>query len=136
MQDIQLVHDATANGAHAMLKKQLGSCGCKTWQRTCVNNGCSVVDIYAYTSDRGPEQGKVRTIMAAETLHDDTTLFVDWDCTMHATQLVIKSGLVIVEACWKSSGRSGGYFSGTACDRLSATRLYTTRRLPGTPRTH
>ena len=111
-QDCQIVSDATARGAHALLRKHLMSVGCKTWQRKCTN--ASVLDAYTYTSDRGLDQACVRSIMQSQTQDDDSVVFIDWGCTLHAVQLIIKAGLVIVENFWKSSGRLGGYFSGVA----------------------
>jgi hypothetical protein len=52
--DLQKVEDGTGRGTVAMLKKQLSSIGCPLWgtQGELLENDC-VLNIYAYTSDRG-----------------------------------------------------------------------------------
>ena len=60
--DIQVVQDSTTAGAHGMLSKQLASLGCKSWRELSHVQGSQlaaqpvVVDVYCYTSDRGPDQ--------------------------------------------------------------------------------
>ena len=110
--DIQLVGDSSAAGTHGLLKKQFASLGCKSWDRS-PRSGVGPIDIYGYTSDRGSDQAAVRKIMHAQTQDDPSCLFADWDCAMHATQLVVKSGMDVLNRFMKQLGFSP-FFSAVA----------------------
>ena len=117
--DIQIVEDGTASGTHGMLLKQFASCGCKTWLRKVGSRveAKHVIDMFCYTSDRGSEQAKVRKLASSEVLvtsQDPTCLWADWDCTMHATQLIVKTGLAILDAGLRKCGKNYTYFSSIA----------------------
>ena len=117
--DIQIVEDGTGPGTHGMLLKHFASCGCKTWLREVASRteGKYVVDMFCYTSDRGSEQAKVRRLIGSQVLvasQDPTCLFADWDCSMHATQLIVKSGLAILDAGLRKCGKTFTYFSSIA----------------------
>ena len=100
-----------------MLKKQFASVGCPTWERRstpAANADFTVIDFYGYTSDKGPEQQGVREIQQAQCLPEKDIFYADFDCVMHAAQLVIKGGLSLIDSAWKDLGRRDGYFSGCA----------------------
>ena len=112
--DMQHVVDSSHKGTHSLLSKQLRSVGCPSWRPVLEEPNAGVIEIFAYTSDRGSDQAKVRKVMNVEVLQSPSRLFVDSDCMMHASQLSFRSTLSALDTWLADSGRSWRFFSSLA----------------------
>ena len=109
--DIQAVTDATGFGAVAMIAKQLASLGCPSISEVADTPALKGVHIYAYTSDRGPDQVYARKIMSVIAQKSDKTLFLSTNCFEHQTHLIVHGALKMLDSALKDAGQPWRYYS-------------------------
>ena len=98
-----------------LLLKQLQSLGCPTW-RDHGHLHCEsfALRIYCYVSDSGSDQVRFGKLLLNDTAEEDFTLCVVSKCFMHVTQLIYKSGLLMLDRWCKSTQRSWNYYAALA----------------------
>ena len=117
LSDIQVQEDASAHGTYAMIQKQVISAGCPLWTTQWMQPGGSTTQVFElllHCSDRGSDQSKVRRILRHELMDKPLTLYLDWDCTLHATQLVFGHSIDILDAWCTRAGKPYKYFNAIA----------------------
>ena len=104
--DLQRVTDATGYGTKSLLDKQLYSLGIylpwpTSQDSSHLNLGAydsnTFVEIFAYTSDEGPDQRFYKKLMRAHVLILRNVFWFDHKCVMHGGQLGVKSGLMVAD---------------------------------------
>ncbi len=111
--DCLKVTDSTTRGTHNLLAKQVAGLGSPTWL-SCPELGyedCLFDDeeeyrprsirLFCYTSDGGPDEEKLNKLLLVLTADHLCVLVVPGTCFMHACQLWVRSGLVIVDTWLK-----------------------------------
>ena len=83
----------------AMLDKQLRSLNVPlAWAPDYQKPSPKSIRTYLYTSDGGPDQQRYRKAMHSILAHDPWCFFIDASCDFHMSQLVVKTGLKVVDA--------------------------------------
>jgi hypothetical protein len=137
--DLQPVTDCTAPGTFALLNKQLKSVSCPPivnykkksehiGAETETNADCDdgngngddemknmlLIRTYMYTADGGSDQGRYNKNMGACLANAPLLFCILIACLMHGNQLIVKSGLVVVDSWAAARGKHWRYFSALA----------------------
>ena len=90
-----------------MVAKQLENLGCPSWT-TDINEELDpsslattsplTLRIFAYVSDQGSDQARLRKVMAVDTSRQPLTLYIDMDCAMHNCHLIEKGSNYLIDA--------------------------------------
>lgn len=125
--DLQKVpNNNTAGAVSAIIWKQLAGVGCPVWKNYAgmlePRGGASVataelpgnnrvIRVFLYTSDGGSDQTKFKKILVTDTAPLSRVLVVVYPCLMHCVQLIIRSGLALVDKWLQRNGKTWKYFS-------------------------
>lgn len=60
-----------------------------------------MVRSFLYTSDRGSDQQKFERIAAAVLSKNPRVLFISFSCLVHSAQLIVKTGLLVIDSWMK-----------------------------------
>ena len=109
--DIQVVADESARGTYCLIQKQLMALGCPSLKKNLRPSKQrqgedqetirSVLRCFLCTSDGGPDQARFKKLCGSLVEKDEMTLFVTFNCFMHAAQLIVKTGLTLVDGWLK-----------------------------------
>ena len=95
-----------------MITKQLTSAGCPIWTGGAEHDSNDhAVRLFLGTSDGGGDQKRFRRIVHCQVEDMATTLFIDSDCWMHASQLTYRSALACNDSWLRRQSCSFKYFS-------------------------
>lgn len=104
--DLQVVCDESAIGTYYLLQRQLESLGCLAIGRELASSSttepASPIRIYAYTSDGGSDQTKYKKLCGALVEDHPLVLFLSYSCQMHCCQLIVKTGLNVIDTWFKN----------------------------------
>ncbi|CAK0836755.1 unnamed protein product [Prorocentrum cordatum] len=126
--DLHKVTSTTAEATMGLIWKQLVSLGCPVWKKySSVSDGPAaaaanvlhgtlqgehrLVRILLYTSDGGPDQMKFKRMLIAETALQGHVLVIGYPCLMHRLQLIIKTGLELIDRFLGRVEKTFKYFS-------------------------
>ena len=130
--DTQRVTSSTAAGTHALIAKQLRSLGRKPWpnaerqgsqdqelgaEASDLRQRPKAIRLWLYSGDGGPDVAKVKKLLKVQTCDCTHDIFIATDCKLHSEELVVKSGLILVDRWLEKSGFDWRYFS--ACAKLT-----------------
>ena len=76
--------------------------------------GLHFLRVLFHCSDRGPDQEKGRKVLHTIIGPREDMLYVDWDCTMHAVQLIFSATLDIIDRGLADQGRTYKFFNSLA----------------------
>ena len=112
--DIQVVTDESAKGTYCLIQKQLMALGCPPLKNDLKPSTKQhreggedqemtrpVLRCFLCTSDGGADQSRFKKLCGSLVEKDELTLFVTFNCFMHAAQLIVKTGLTLVDAWLK-----------------------------------
>ena len=106
--DILLVEGPKAEDSIHLLAKHLDSLGAPTWRRTTC--GPNHFETMLYTSDRGPDQTKMRRLIPHDITCRRVALFSN-DCFDHGTQCVEQGALKPIDKKLKRLQNKWTYYS-------------------------
>lgn len=115
-----MVSDETAVGTFYLAQRQLESLGAvgvgRESPQMSQGSASPPIRIYAYTSDGGSDQTKFKKLCGTLLEEDPSTLFLAFSCYMHCCQLIVKTGLNVVDAWFKKHvdpdvGKPFSYFA-------------------------
>ncbi len=109
--DLQVVADESARGTFFLLSKIMSGLGCpaigKADRSQTSDDDSRVFRTFLCTSDGGSDQARFKKLCATLVEHDEMTLFISFSCLMHCAQLIVKTGLLVVDG-WLKHHTGGG----------------------------
>ena len=103
--DLQAVQDGTGAETYLLMKKELESVGCPTWESRIADATANPrrLSVFCFGLDRGPDNiGAIGRIKTALRPHVNVMFFVGW-CLMHLAQCTILNILKVFDT-WEWAG--------------------------------